>query len=82
MEAAVKNSVPGVLADCGGSCSCGTCHGYIDPEWLSRISAPEVAELGMLDGIMLCKSNSRLTCQVKITDELDGLVVRLPESQF
>jgi 2Fe-2S ferredoxin len=82
MEVAVKNMVPGIDADCGGACACATCHVYVDPEWVDK-----VGEIGPVEEIMLeevfspRQENSRLGCQIKITDELDGLVVRMPEKQ-
>lgn len=82
MECAVENLVPGIVGDCGGACSCATCHGYVDPAWLDKISPKEEGEEMMLDGALRVESNSRLTCQIRMTAELDGIVVRLPESQF
>lgn len=81
MQAAVNNMVPGIIADCGGSCSCATCHGYVDEAWLNHMPVAEQYELDMLSCAMDVKDNSRLTCQVHITPELDGLVIRLPQSQ-
>ncbi|HEX8592396.1 MAG TPA: 2Fe-2S iron-sulfur cluster-binding protein [Pseudomonas sp.] len=81
MSAAVDNLVPGVLGDCGGSCACGTCHGYIDPHWAKYLPPPAGDETVMLPSVLDIQSNSRLLCQLNITEELDGLVVRLPESQ-
>ncbi len=82
MQAAVDNMVPGIVADCGGTCSCATCHGYIDPDWFSLTGGMGESESGMLDGNAYQQATSRLTCQVKVTDALDGLVVRLPVSQY
>lgn len=82
MQAALDHLVPGIVADCGGSCSCATCHGYIDHDWVSRVPAPDANETSMLECVLDGAENSRLTCQIKITPELDGLVVRLPKSQF
>jgi len=81
MEAAVKNNIPGIDADCGGACACATCHVYVDPAWLDKTGKPTAMEESMLDFAEGVESNSRLSCQIKITDELDGLTVRLPESQ-
>ncbi len=81
MEAAVKNMVPGIDADCGGACACATCHVYVDEAWLDKVGKPEAMEESMLDFAAEPKSNSRLSCQISISDELDGLVVRLPEFQ-
>ncbi len=82
MQNAVDNLIPGIVGDCGGACSCATCHGYIDPAWLDKVGSKSEGEEMMLDGALRVESNSRLTCQVLMKDELDGLVVRLPESQF
>jgi ferredoxin, 2Fe-2S len=82
MQAAVDNVVPGIVADCGGSCSCATCHGFIDREWLVAIPAPQADENSLLEGLLDIQDNSRLTCQIEITPALDGLTVRLPKSQF
>lgn len=82
MQAAVENMVPGILADCGGGCACATCHSYVDDAWLARLPAPSDDETMMLDGSLHTRPNSRLSCQVKLSDELDGMIVRLPASQF
>jgi len=84
MEAALKNMVPGIEADCGGACACATCHVYVDPQWLEKL--PELGqrketEEDMLDFAFDVKENSRLSCQVKITAEMDGMTVRIPEQQ-
>ena len=81
MEAAVKNLVPGIDADCGGACACATCHVYIDKDWVSKTGSADEMEQSMLDFADEVKENSRLSCQIKITDALDGLKVNLPESQ-
>ena len=81
MEAAVKNMVPGIDADCGGACACATCHVYVDEAWTAKTGKPEAMEESMLDFAAEPKENSRLSCQIKVSDELDGLVVRLPEFQ-
>ena len=81
MEAAVKNNVPGIDADCGGACACATCHVYVDAAWQSKTGSKSAMEESMLDFAENVEANSRLSCQIKVTDELDGLVVRLPESQ-
>ena len=81
MQAAIDNSVPGILADCGGYCNCATCHCYIDDVWSARIPPAQRAELDMLSGAIDANGNSRLGCQIQLTNELDGLVVRLPVSQ-
>jgi 2Fe-2S ferredoxin len=82
MQNALENLIPGIIGDCGGACSCATCHGYIDPAWLGKVGDKNEGEEMMLDGALRVEPNSRLTCQVVMTQELDGLVVRLPESQF
>ena len=82
MQAAVDNLVPGIVADCGGSCSCGTCHGFVGREWLAKILPIQSDEGSMLEGILDAAENSRLTCQIKITPDLDGMTVHLPKSQF
>jgi 2Fe-2S ferredoxin len=82
MQNAVENLIPGIVGDCGGACSCATCHGYVDPSWENRVQPKQEGEEAMLDGALRVEPNSRLTCQITVTPELDGLVVRLPESQF
>jgi 2Fe-2S ferredoxin len=81
MRAAIANAVPGIDADCGGSCACATCHVYVDPAWEAKLKAPEGAEKDMLDFVLERQANSRLSCQIEITPELDGLIVRTPVSQ-
>lgn len=81
MEGAVRNNVPGIVAECGGACSCATCHVYVDPEWLARIGAVSDFESSMLEFVENSRPNSRLACQVEVTSALDGLVVHTPESQ-
>jgi 2Fe-2S ferredoxin len=81
MEAAVKNNVPGIDADCGGACACATCHVYVGEAWLSKLDKPSAMEESMLDFAENVESNSRLSCQIKMSDALDGIVVTLPESQ-
>jgi 2Fe-2S ferredoxin len=81
MEGAVKNNVPGIDADCGGACACATCHAYVDAAWTDRLSAPSEMEKCMLELAQDVGPNSRLTCQIAVTDVLDGLLVRLPERQ-
>ena len=82
MQIAMSNRVPGIIADCGGSCSCATCHVYVDPAWVERVPAASQAERDMLDCALHVKENSRLSCQIEITDALDGIVLTLPESQI
>jgi 2Fe-2S ferredoxin len=82
MEAAVDNDIEGIVAECGGACSCATCHVYVDPQWLPKLPAPDAQEDGMLDCVLDRRENSRLSCQIVIVQDLDGLVVRVPESQI
>ena len=82
MEGARDNNIPGIEADCGGACACSTCHVYVDAAWAEKIPAKDAMEEDMLDFAWEPSELSRLTCQVKVTDELDGLVVQLPEKQI
>lgn len=82
MEAAVDAMVPGIEADCGGNCICATCHVYVDKEWLGKLPAVESDEEAMIDYTADPQDNSRLTCQLEITDALDGIVLHVPESQY
>jgi len=82
MEAAIKNMIPGIDAECGGACACATCHVYVDEAWTGIVGKPEEMEEDMLDFGFDVRENSRLSCQITVSDELDGLVVRLPEQQF
>jgi len=81
MENAVRNSVPGIEAECGGACACATCHVYVDADWAERVGAPEAMEEDMLDFAFDVRPTSRLSCQIKVTAALDGLVVQVPEKQ-
>lgn len=81
MEGAVKNNVPGIDADCGGACACATCHVYVDEAWRDKTGEASAMEESMLDFADEVQPNSRLSCQIRVTDALDGLVVRLPEAQ-
>jgi len=81
MQAAVDNSLKGILGDCGGACSCATCHCYVEDEWLSKLDAKSETEAMLLEEVMEPKPNSRLSCQIKASDELDGMVIHLPEKQ-
>lgn len=81
MEGAVRNSVSGIDAECGGACACATCHVYIDESWWTRVSAASGNEAQMLEFANEVASNSRLSCQIKVTEDLDGLIVRMPASQ-
>lgn len=82
METALAQDVPGIDADCGGACACATCHVYINEEWTHRIGKAEDLESEMLSVAEEVRDNSRLSCQVVITDEMDGLVISTPESQY
>lgn len=82
MHAAVDNGVSGILADCGGACSCATCHCYVDEAFTDKIPPADDVEQQMIDFVMDPQPNSRLSCQIVMKDELDGLVVRLPETQI
>jgi 2Fe-2S ferredoxin len=82
MRAAIDNLVPGIDADCGGECSCATCHVYVDPAWMDKVGKPEDREESMLDLNPEREANSRLSCQIPVTDELDGLKVTVPEFQM
>jgi 2Fe-2S ferredoxin len=81
MEGAVKNNIPGIDADCGGACACATCHVYVDPAWAGKTGTPTAMEESMLDFAENVEPTSRLSCQIKVTEALDGLIVRMPESQ-
>ena len=82
MENAVTGSVPGIDADCGGACACGTCHVYLDAKWLSATRAADAMEEAMLGMRPDRTEVSRLSCQIEVTDALDGMVVKLPEFQM
>ncbi len=81
MENAVKNSIPGIEAECGGACACATCHVYVDDAWTDIVGTPDIMEEDMLDFAWEGKPTSRLSCQIKVRDELDGLIVHIPAQQ-
>jgi 2Fe-2S ferredoxin len=81
MEAAIKNAIPGIEAECGGACACATCHVYVDEAWAEKAGKAEPMEEDMLDFAFEVKPTSRLSCQIRVKDELDGLVVRTPARQ-
>jgi len=81
MEGAIKNNVPGIDADCGGACACATCDVYVDAAWEGKTGEKSAMEESMLDFAENVEPSSRLSCQIKVSDDLDGLVVRMPESQ-
>jgi ferredoxin, 2Fe-2S len=82
METAVKNQVQGIDADCGGACACATCHVYVEPAWADKLGARNPMEEDMLDFAFDVRPESRLSCQIKVSDAIDGLRVRVPEKQF
>ena len=83
MEGARDNGIPGIEADCGGACACSTCHVYVAEDWVGKLPPREDMEEDMLDfAYEPDKTRSRLTCQIKVTDDLDGLVVQMPEKQI
>ena len=81
MEGAIQNDIPGIDADCGGSMACATCHVYVEEKWFNKISKAEEAEVDMIDMAYEPKKNSRLSCQLIVSDELDGLIVTTPQKQ-
>jgi 2Fe-2S ferredoxin len=81
MENAIRNGIPGIDAECGGACSCATCHVYVDEAWTDAVGEPKPMEEDMLDFAFDVRTNSRLSCQIRVVPELDGLVVRTPERQ-
>ena len=81
MEGAIQNDVPGIDADCGGSMACATCHVYVEEKWLDKLSKAEEAEVDMIDMAFEPKKNSRLSCQIIVSDDLDGLKVTTPAQQ-
>ena len=81
MEGAIQNEIPGIDADCGGSMACATCHVYVNDKWFNKIPKAEEAEVDMIDMAFEPKKNSRLSCQIIVSDELDGLEVTTPEKQ-
>ena len=82
MEAAIKNSIPGIDADCGGACACATCHVYVDAAFMDKVGKPEDMEQSMLDFAENVTETSRLSCQITVSDDLNGLKVTTPESQL
>ena len=81
MEGAIQNEIPGIDADCGGAMACATCHVYVEEKWFNKIPKADDAEIDMIDMAFEPKKNSRLSCQLVVTDELNGLVVTTPEKQ-
>ena len=82
MQAAVDNLVPGILGECGGDCSCATCHVFVDPAWGERAGMPGALEADLIDGLIDPRPTSRLACQILMSIALDGIVLELPESQL
>ena len=82
MEGAVKNGVAGIVAECGGSCACGTCRVYLDRDWQQKLGGPSEIEDEIMDIFEDNRPGKRLSCQIKVTDDMDGMVLRLPERQF
>jgi len=82
MEVAIANDIPGIAAECGGACTCATCHIYVEGEWSDRLAEPDEMEASMIDFALDPLPTSRLACQIKMSTSLDGLVVHLPKSQF
>jgi 2Fe-2S ferredoxin len=82
MEGAVGNMIPGIDGDCGGLCACATCHIYVEADWVDKCGTPEELESNILDFAFDVEANSRLACQIKVDESLDGLVVRMPERQY
>ncbi|MAD91797.1 MAG: (2Fe-2S)-binding protein [Gammaproteobacteria bacterium] len=82
MEAAINNNIDGIVAECGGACACATCHGYINNDWVEKLNDMDAMEDSMLDMAFNRKSNSRLTCQIEVSDSLDGLVVQVAENEL
>jgi len=81
MEGAIQNNIPGIDADCGGSCACATCHVYVEEKWFDKLPKKEDAEQDMLDMAFEPQKYSRLACQITVADELDGMVVKMPSKQ-
>ncbi len=82
MEAAKSEDVPGIDAECGGACACATCHVYVEPEWRDIVGKPSEMEEDMLDFAFDVREESRLSCQIRVSEKLDGLVVKVPSKQF
>lgn len=81
MQGAVDNNVPGIDAECGGACACATCHVYVEDAWMEKVGEPSSCEREIIEFAVHVQANSRLSCQIEVTDALDGLVVRIPPSQ-
>ena len=81
MEGAIQNNIPGITADCGGACACATCHVYVDEKWFDKLKKKDEAEQDMLDMAFEPNKFSRLSCQISVSDELDGMVIKIPSKQ-
>ena len=82
MEGAINHNIDGIVAECGGACACATCHSYVDEAWLERLAPMDDMEDSMLDAAFERQDNSRLTCQIEVNDELDGLVVQVADNEY
>jgi 2Fe-2S ferredoxin len=82
MEGAINNNIPGIVAECGGACACATCHSYIDNAWIDRLPAMDDLEDSMRDAAFERADNSRLTCQIEMSEELDGIVVHVADNDY
>lgn len=82
MQAAVENGIDGIVAECGGACSCATCHVYVEEAWVEKTGQASDIEKDMLECVLEPAGNSRLCCQIEVTNDLDGLIVRMPASQY
>jgi len=82
MEGAINNNIDGIVAECGGACACATCHSYVDEAWLDKIPEMDDMEDSMLDAAFERKDNSRLTCQIEVSDELDGIVIHVGDNEY
>ncbi|WP_439135031.1 2Fe-2S iron-sulfur cluster-binding protein [Pseudomaricurvus sp.] len=82
MQGAVDNMIDGILAECGGACACATCHCYVDEAWVNKLAGPEDQEQDMLEAVVEPKENSRLSCQIYVTEDMEGFTVHLPTSQY
>jgi len=82
MEGAINNNIEGIIAECGGACACATCHSYVDEKWLDKMPPMDDMEDSMLDAAFERKDNSRLTCQIEVNDELDGLIIHVADNEY
>ncbi len=82
MEGAINNNIEGIVAECGGACACATCHSYVDQAWVDKIPSMDDMEDSMLDAAFERKDNSRLTCQIEMSDALDGIVIHVADNEY